>query len=69
MSQSNFVALFIFAAFIVFITLRGELRQYMGLLFGTQIASTNTTTTASTNPLTTFANAAATISKIVAVAG
>jgi hypothetical protein len=32
MSQSNFIALFLFAAFIVFITLRGELPKYLGLL-------------------------------------
>lgn len=33
MPQSNVIFFYLFAAFFVFITLRGELRKYMGFLF------------------------------------
>lgn len=35
MPQSNVIFFYLFAAFFVFITLRGELRKYMGFLFST----------------------------------
>ena len=35
MSQDNVIFLFIFTAFIFFVTQRGELPKYMGYLFGT----------------------------------
>lgn len=34
MRQDNIIALALFAAFLVFITARGELRTYMGFLIG-----------------------------------
>jgi hypothetical protein len=36
MNQSNTIVGFTIAAFILFITVRGELPIYMGLLFGTK---------------------------------
>ncbi len=33
-NQSNVIAAYLFAAFLVFITMRGELRQYMGFILG-----------------------------------
>jgi len=34
MSQSNVIAAYLFIAFVVYITMRGELRTYMGFFFG-----------------------------------
>lgn len=38
MPQSNVIFFFLFAAFFVFITLRGELRKYMGFLLSSPVA-------------------------------
>jgi hypothetical protein len=43
--QSNVIFFYLFAAFFVFITLRGELRKYMGFLLSTPAASSAQTTT------------------------
>lgn len=32
--MSNEIAMFVFVAFLIFITARGELRTYMGFFFG-----------------------------------
>jgi len=40
--QSNVIFFYLFAAFFVFITMRGELRKYMGFLFSTPTASGGT---------------------------
>lgn len=52
MTQSNVILAFIALAFFIFITMRGELRTYMGFLFGStaappQSASNNTDKAAS----------------------
>jgi hypothetical protein len=39
MPQSNVIFFYLFAAFFIFITLRGELRKYMGFLLSTPVAS------------------------------
>lgn len=43
MPQSNVIFFFLFAAFFVFITLRGELRKYMGFLLSSPVASSSPT--------------------------
>ena len=50
MPQSSVIFFFIAAAFLVFITQRGELRTYLGFLYGTAPApaSSSTTSTSST---------------------
>lgn len=50
MSQSNFIAAFIFAAFVVYITLKGELSQYMKLIIPQTSASTTPAITSSALP-------------------
>lgn len=39
MQQSNAIFAFLFIAFLVFITMKGELPLYMGFLFGTSSGS------------------------------
>jgi hypothetical protein len=39
--QSNVIFFFVFAAFFVFITLRGELPKYMGFLFASPATGSN----------------------------
>ena len=34
MNQSNIIAAYLFAAFVIYITMRGELRTYLGFFFG-----------------------------------
>jgi len=43
MPQSNAIFFFVFAAFFVFITLRGELPKYMGFLLASPVPPTATT--------------------------
>jgi hypothetical protein len=45
MQQSSVIFFFLFAAFIVFITQRGELPTYLGLLFLSPAKATGSTTT------------------------
>lgn len=42
MQQSNVIFFFLFAAFVIYITIRGELPKYLGFLFSSPVASTNT---------------------------
>jgi hypothetical protein len=49
MNQSTIVFFFLFAAYVVFITQRGELPAYLNLLFGA--APAKSTTAAPTTPL------------------
>lgn len=39
MSRGSVIALYVFAAFVIFITQRGELPQYLGYLFGASSGS------------------------------
>jgi Kef-type K+ transport system membrane component KefB len=53
MRQSSVIVFFLFAAFVVFITQRGELPTYLGLLIGgsggTNLPNTAPTTTSSSS--------------------
>ena len=48
MSQSSYVAFFLIVSFIVFITMRGELRQYLDVL-GIDTAAATTQSSSNTN--------------------
>jgi len=50
--QSNVIFFYLFAAFFVFITMRGELRKYMGFLLSTPQASATPTTQVAGNQFT-----------------
>jgi hypothetical protein len=55
MSQSSAIFFFIAAAFLVFITQRGELRSYLGFLYGTD-APTNAPANSGAGPLGSLGN-------------
>jgi hypothetical protein len=59
MQQSNTIFAFLFFAFLFFITARGELRDYLGFLFGTPTQSGNSTVASLLNAASTINNAVA----------
>ena len=68
MSQSSVIFFFLFAAFIVFITQKGELPTYLGLLFLSPQTTGGTTQTSATS-LSTVAQSAEAIGQAAAALG